>query len=711
MSILELFEETSQNLDRMKPGFPLEKGPASPGANSAALENPEDGLVRPREVEELLLEINRAITTTQPLDNVIRLVLDGIIQLTGTDRGFLMLKVGPRGKLKFTVARDRHKQTLAGEEFNISQGFVQKTLRSRKILYMDDALRDQRFKMHESIYHLALRTIICAPLRLGKRTIGVIYADSRKRVTTFNERKLDLLRLFASQAAVAIENARLYRESQRSEEKYRTLVESAADIILSVDPKGHVVYVNPALEQILGLGVDELGSLCGKLSWVHSADKARLRSCFRDAQGGRPARDVEFRGIHSDGTTRWLSLSLQPLYNGKAKKLRGVQGIIRDVTSQREIYQKMSQSEKLRALGEMAGGVAHDFNNILGVMIPRLEMITTRLSDEKNLRDITTVTRAARDGEKIVKRIRDFTRTEQLTDDLSEVDLNLIATQTVEMTRPMWGRTADAQSPVMLYTLKTDLRADGKLKGCESELREMFTNIIFNAVDAMPNGGTIRIRSWNAGDRLYCTISDTGEGMSEEVQKCVFNPFFTTKGKQGTGLGLSVVYGIVTRHQGEIEVKSSPGRGTEFTISLPRIAASETQEAPGDQPSVEAGLKEKILIVDDELGVREVLTEILREFGFTVAAAENGHRALKCLERESYGIVFTDLDIPGMNGLELTREIKNRHPETKVLLFTGWRVEKNDARLRRAGVDQVLPKPIVMDQIRAALAKLTGKAL
>lgn len=711
MSILELFEETSQNLDRIKPRFPLKKGAVPLGAAGTPTEGAEEGLIRPREVEELLLEINRAITTTQPLDDVIRLVLDGIIQLTGTDRGFLMLKVGPRGKLKFTVARDKDKQTLAGEEFNISQGFVQKTLRSRKILYMDDALRDQRFKMHESIYHLALRTIICAPLRLGDRTIGVIYADSQKRVTTFSERKLDLLRLFASQAAVAIENARLYRESQRSEEKYRTLVESAADIILSVDPKGRVVYVNPALQQILGLDADELGSLCGKLSWVHSDDKAHLRSCFRETQQGRAARDVEFRGIHNDGTTRWLSLSLQPLYNGASKKLRGVQGIIRDVTSQREIYQKMSQTEKLRALGEMAGGVAHDFNNILSVMIPRLEMITSRLSDEKNLRDISTVTRAARDGEQIVRRIRNFTRTEQFTDDLSEVDLNQIAIQTVEMTRPMWGRAGGAQSPAILYTLKTDLRADGKLKGSESELREMFTNIIFNAIDAMPNGGTIRIRSWNAGDRLYCTISDTGEGMSEEVRKCAFNPFFTTKGKRGTGLGLSMVYGIVTRHRGEIDVKSAPGRGTEFTISLPRLPRPEPTELDTDRPAVEAGLQEKILIVDDELGVREVLTEILREFGFTVAAVENGRRALEILERDSYGIVFTDLDIPGMNGLELTREIKDRYPETKVLLFTGWRVEKEDAKLRRAGVDQVLPKPIVMDQIRATLAELTGKDL
>jgi len=239
----------------------------------------------------------------------------------------------------------------------------------------------------------------------------------------------------------------------------------------------------------------------------------------------------------------------------------------------------------------------------------------------------------------------------------------------------------------------------------------MFTNIIFNAIDAMPNGGTIRIRSWNAGDRLYCTISDTGEGMSEEVQQCVFNPFFTTKGKRGTGLGLSMVYGIVTRHRGEIDVKSSPGKGTEFTISLPRLPRPEPSEVDADRPAVEAGLQEKILIVDDELGVREVLTEILREFGFTVAAVENGRRALQILERDSFGIVFTDLDIPGMNGLELTREIKNRYPETKVLLFTGWRVDKEDAKLRRAGVDQVLPKPIVMDQIRATLAELTGKTI
>jgi len=704
MSILELFEEASRTLDQLSPGIPVNPAPADPSADVQ-----QDGLMRSREVEALLLEINRAITTTQPLDDVIRLVLDGIIRLTGTDRGFLMLKGGPRRKLKITVARDKHQQTLAGEEFNISHGFVQKTLRSRKILYMDDALQDQQLKLHKSIFHLALRTIICAPLRLGERTIGVIYADSRQRVGTFSERKLDLLRLFASQAAVAIENARLYRESQRSEEKYRTLVESAADIILSVDPKGRVVYVNPALEQVLGLRADELGPLDGKLTWIHSADRSRLRACFNDAQQGRSSRDVEFRGIHSDGTSRWLSLSLQPLHNGPAKKLRGIQGIIRDVTEQREMYLKASQDEKLRALGEMAGGVAHDFNNILGVMLPRLEMITDRLSDPKSLRDIDTVTRAVRDGEQIVKRIRDFTRTEQLTDDLTEVDLNEIAAQSVEMTRPMWGRSGEARSPEAIYDLKTDLRARGVLRGSESELREMFTNIIFNAIDAMPHGGTIRIRSWSAGDRIYCTISDTGEGMSEKVRQCVFNPFFTTKGKRGTGLGLSVVYGIITRHRGEIDVKSAPGRGTEFTISLPALPLSEAGEAAGKQPAEGSDPLNRILIVDDELGVREVLTEILREFGFEVTAAENGRRALEFLEEEAFGVVFTDLDIPGMNGLELSREVKDRHPDMKVCLFTGWRMEKDDAKLGRAGVDQILPKPIVMDQIRAALSELTGR--
>ncbi len=405
---------------------------------------------------------------------------------------------------------------------------------------------------------------------------------------------------------------------------------------------------------------------------------------------------------------RWLSLSLQPLYNGGASKLRGVQGIIRDVTSQREIYQKMSQSEKLRALGEMAGGVAHDFNNILGVMIPRLEMITARISNDKNLRDINTVTRAARDGEQIVKRIRDFTRTEQFTDDLSEVDLNQIAADSVELTRPMWGRTGSEHSPAAAYTLETDLQASGLLKGSESELREMFTNIIFNAVDAMPQGGNIQIRSWDAGDRIFCTISDTGEGMSEEVQKCVFNPFYTTKGKRGTGLGLSVVYGIVTRHRGEIDVNSIPGQGTEFTISLPRLDRRTPAITPEEEP---AERRQKILIVDDEIGVREVLTEILRELGFDVTAAEDGQGALGCLDQESFDIVFTDLDIPGMTGLELTREIKNNHPGIKVLLFTGWRVEKDDAKLRWAGVDRVLPKPIVMDQIRAALSELTGKTV
>jgi len=710
MSIVELFEEAGKVLDGQQ--SPVVKDHDSALRRRKALESDKGTYgdwIPHREVETLLLEINRAITSTIPLNRVIQLVLDNIIQLTQTDRGFLMLKEEPGGKLKFIIARDKDKKTLAGNEFDISQGFVKKTLRSQKILYMEDALRDQRFKRHQSIFHLALRTIICAPLRLGDRTIGVIYADSRRRVNQFSDREFALLQLIVSQAAVAIENARLFRQSQRSEQKYRTLVETAQDIIISLDTRGHTVYVNPALKDILGLNPEQLGSLKGKANWIHAEDRKRIQACFRRALAGIQMNNIEFRGLHMDGGTKWLSMSLLPVLEGEGGKFCGVHGVLRDITDQREIYQQMSRHDKIQALGEMASGVAHDFNNILGGMLPRLQMVSSRISREDDRRDLQYVEKAADDGVRIVKRIQDFTRLRNYSDELQELDTNSVIEDCVELTRPRWTKpkTVNGISPV--YNIQTELLADKKILGSGPELREMFTNLIFNAIDAMPTGGSIKITSRVEKGQLICQVKDNGTGMSEDVQKRVFDPFFTTKGDKGTGLGLSVVYGIVNRHRGSIELKSAPETGTTFTIKLPQMsndAGAETAET--DQAKEEQIAGNRILVVDTDEGIREVLSEILENFGHRVDTAVKGGQALSRLKKDEYDLLFTDLELSDMSGWDLAESVSKLGIKTKVVLVSGWPIEKDKEVLKQFGVNHILRKPLILHQIRLALDSVTS---
>jgi signal transduction histidine kinase/ActR/RegA family two-component response regulator len=369
------------------------------------------------------------------------------------------------------------------------------------------------------------------------------------------------------------------------------------------------------------------------------------------------------------------------------------------VNELRTTQNQLVQSAKLNALGEMAGGVAHDFNNILTAILGRTQLLLRGAEDPELRQALTVIEQTALDGAHTVRRIQEFTRVRH--DEAAEsVDLNEVLVQVVELTRSSWQAQAKVRG--VLIQVDMDLRALRPVLGSAPELREVFTNLLLNAVDAMPKGGRIRIESADSGDRVLARVVDTGVGMDEETRARVFDPFFTTKAEKGTGLGLSVAYGILRRHHADIEVESEPGRGTAFTLSFPPASVHPVKgRSPQAPPAVGA---QTVLCVDDEVPVLEVLAELLEALGQKVESALGGKAGIDAARRTRPQLVFTDLGMPEVNGWEVARAVKEQDPDALVVLVTGWgvQIEADAARLR--GVDLILPKPYTVEEVQRALA-------
>ena len=373
--------------------------------------------------------------------------------------------------------------------------------------------------------------------------------------------------------------------------------------------------------------------------------------------------------------------------------------------------QQVIQEERLRGLGQMASGIAHDFNNsltpILGFSELLLESDESLDDKEKVKRYAQMINTSARDAAKVVSRMREFYRKRDEGERLALANLHDLVAQAISLTQPKWKDEAQAHG--VSITVETDLQQVPAIPCNESELREVLINLILNAVDAMPEGGTITLRTRPDGEYVALEVSDTGEGMTEEVRNSCFDPFFTTKGAQGTGMGLAMVYGIVLRHEGTIEVESEVGRGTTFIIRLPVQARSFSQAKDASVGQVLTGALH-ILVVDDEPAVRQLINEYMRQDGHTVETAADGREGLEKFRSSTFDLVLTDRAMPGMSGDQLAGTIKQEAPGISVILLTGYGEMMKDTDEKPAGVDLVVSKPITIADLRRALAQVTDQA-
>jgi signal transduction histidine kinase len=365
-----------------------------------------------------------------------------------------------------------------------------------------------------------------------------------------------------------------------------------------------------------------------------------------------------------------------------------------------EDQHRVSEGETLRAMGRMASGMAHHVNNLLAVISGRTQLLLVRATQPEVRRPLEVIQRAAFDAAEVVRRVLGFAAM-QPGADATVLDLNEVVREVVELTRPRWRDEAQVRG--LTIDVTCDLAEVPPVAGEGAALREVVMNLVFNAVDALPKGGTIRLTTWSADRWVFCAVADDGVGMDEDVRRRALEPFFTTKGPQGTGLGLSVAHSIVQRHRGELSVRANEGGGTVVTMRLPQAAAlAATVAAP---PPTPAGPPLRILVIDDEGTVREALADSLAEDGHTVVQAGSGAEGLARLgDGTPVDVVVTDLGMPEMNGWDVARAVRARYPGLPVGLLTGWAVALEIGDEERRGVDFVLAKPYTTEALRAALA-------
>lgn len=361
---------------------------------------------------------------------------------------------------------------------------------------------------------------------------------------------------------------------------------------------------------------------------------------------------------------------------------------------------RVVEGETLRAMGQMASGMAHHLNNLLSVISGRNQLLLLRVQDPGVRGPLEVVQRATLDAAEVVRRVLGFTGTRRLGQAV-RVDLNDLVREVIELTRPRWQDQAQVHG--VTIALVSRLGEVPPVAGEAPPLREVIMNILLNAADALPAGGTITVTTHAGDGHVVCEVADTGVGMTDDVRRRALEPFFTTKGPQNTGLGLSVAHGIVQRHGGELSIGSAPGRGTVVTVRLPEAGPDAVAQDAPRPPEAAAALR--ILLIDDEPRVRAALAEALAELGHAVVQTAGGREGLERLESgEGVDLVITDLGMPDMNGWDVVRLVRARWPDLPVGLVTGWAAGRELGPEDLARVAFVISKPYTLETLAAALA-------
>jgi len=476
------------------------------------------------------------------------------------------------------------------------------------------------------------------------------------------------------------------------------ILESARESIYAVDTNGCFKWCNTATLKGLGFTLqDFIGR--SLIEMVYDGDRELVQEKLNAALNGVP-QTYEMRYFAHSGTLRHARVDNSPLV--VEGRTTGVLGIARDITEQKEERERAARADKLRALGQLASGVAHDFNNSLAAILGRAQLLRRQVHDEALLRNLDIIQTAAEDAAATVRRIQTFARKSPVKE-FELLDVRGLLQDAVEITRTRWQNEARLRG--LEYEVRLEAETGLQTLGSASELREVFVNLIVNAVDAMPRGGKLSISCQRNDGRLQLQFNDNGTGMPDDVRQKIFEPFFSTKGAHGTGLGLSVSYSIIERHEGSITVESEPGYGTIFTIDLPAVVADGSKT--DDAPVPDSTPRLKILVVDDEEPVRETLAEMLIAIDHKVELAESGQEAMAKLNKSHFDLVFTDLAMPEMDGWETARAIRNKFPDIRIVMVTGYGPTTTPPAGEEDLIDGIIGKPFDFTQVGAMLTNLT----
>lgn len=564
------------------------------------------------------------------------------------------------------------------------EGLTEYVLRSGKAMLLhEDDIRALVRKGTVRVIGTLPRVWLGVPLMDGTDTVGMMAVQSYSFAQAYDEEDLDFMAFVSGQVATAIKGKRSSDRLLESEQRYRLLAEHVSDIIWARDPNLRLSYISASVERVLGFSVAE--ALAQSIDQSLTPSSARLlRTALEEVTDAPPApeehRTLELEHYRKDGSTIWAEVKMT-LLRDAGGRIQRVLGVTRDITERRELERQFRQINKMESLGQLAGGIAHHFNNLLTVINGYSQfMIGALEEDDPVRRDAESILKAGRRAADLTRQLLDFSRRRVLNPDV--VDLNDLLPQTADMLRNVIGDN---------IRLTLDL-AEGVpcVRIDPGQIEQVVLNLAVNSRDAMPEGGVLTLSTrpveaeeLHSAERngalaaryVRLSVVDTGCGMAQEVRDHLFEPFYTTKEVgEGTGLGLATVYGIVTQAGGHITVDTAEGAGTAFHVFLPAVADTPRPEAAPEPSEAAPGGREVILVLEDEQDVRELAVRMLDRLGYTVLAAASGTAGLQ-LARGSdrpIDLILSDVMLPETRAVDFVRDVRRAHPRVKVLYMSGY---------------------------------------
>jgi PAS domain S-box-containing protein len=520
----------------------------------------------------------------------------------------------------------------------------------------------------------------------------------------FSAKQAELMEAFGNQISVALTNAQLFEQVKRSERRYADLFEHAPDLYFSIDRRHTILGCNTTGAGMLGCAQSQVvGRMFADL-FVPERRTALRTMVERMFSEGTTLRDVEEQMIRQDGQAFFVSLnsSLEVDERGSIVNARIV---ARDITDRKQMEGALLHAQKIDSIGNLAGGIAHDFNNILAAVLGSASIMRRRLTEKAPLaKYVDIIESSARRGSSLTRQLLTFARkTETL---VKPVDINGLIQETLQL----FQRSVTKE--IVVETVLTQEAA--MVSGDDGQIQQALLNLFLNARDAMPDGGRMRVStdvtvadahttsrfsSVRPGPFVRVTVVDSGRGIPREIQNRVFEPFFTTK-DHGTGLGLSVVYGVVQSHGGFIDLESDPGRGATFSVYLPRTTMLAREAARKRRQRLPRG-SEHLLFVDDEVSVCEIARDMLVGLGYTVFVMNDGRAGVEFYRthQASVDLVLLDVNMPVMGGKEAFDLLRSINPSLRIMIVTGYGRETVETSKFTSGVSGFMQKPFQLETL------------
>jgi len=682
----------------------------------------------------MVQEIGQATASILDIARLLRTVAGVMEKRLDFDRGMIMLVDKEKSVLRYSAGYGQSRteeEILRSTEFHLdnpkSKGIFVLSIREQEPFLIDNLGEIQTSFSERSVQFakkMGGEALICVPIIYEKESLGLLAVDNSKSSRPLRQSDMSLLMGVASQLAISINNAMAYERLRSSESKYRDLVQNANSIILRIDKNGKIIFFNEFAQRFFGYSEAEiLGKNAARIILPPAGPNRMSFTKLRNSLQQDPERPVvsENQTETSAGEKVWIAWTYKPIFDD-ADRFSEILCIGNDITElkwasqeREELQSQLQRAQKMEAIGTLAGGVAHDLNNILSGIVSYPELLLMDLNEDSPLRKpILTIQKS---GEKAAAIVQDLlTLARRGVETTQVVNLNLIVTEylhspehaRLELNHPNTEVEAHLD-PNLLNIL-----------GSPVHLSKTVMNLVSNAAEAMLEGGNIVITSENRhidkvkngfdeidkGDYATLVIKDSGIGISQDDMERIFEPFYTKKtmGRSGTGLGMAVVWGAVKDHRGYIDIISTEGKGTEITLYFPVTRKLFSQDAEMASIKDIMGKGESILVVDDIREQRQIASEMLEKLGYSVTTMSNGENAVRYLRDHTTDLLVLDMIMdPGIDGLDTYKKILKIHPGQKSIIASGY---SESARVKEAqllGAGTYVKKPYLLEKIGRAV--------